>query len=131
MTSTGPSGLVSPGSGAKALTENQVISTTGETRKIKDHPVAVRWAESMTENFATLADALPNFAAQSTGVIPGDVPEMLADRYRLYLGLLFSSKPIVTGTFEKQAFAAMHEMLSAVVGDADRLRRRFGFDGED
>jgi trimethylamine--corrinoid protein Co-methyltransferase len=74
--------------------------------------------------FATLTDALPNYAAQSTGVIPGDVPEMLADRYRLYLGLLYSSKPIVTGTFEKQAFEVMHEMLSAVAGGADRLRER-------
>jgi trimethylamine--corrinoid protein Co-methyltransferase len=74
--------------------------------------------------FATLTDALPNYAAQSTGVIPGDVPEMLADRYRLYLGLLFSAKPIVTGTFEKQAFKVMHEMLSAVAGDADRLREQ-------
>ena len=74
--------------------------------------------------FATLTDALPNYAAQSTGVIPGDVPETLADRYRLYLGLLYSSKPIVTGTFEKQAFEVMHEMLLAVAGDADRLRER-------
>jgi len=74
--------------------------------------------------FSRLTDALPNYAAQSTGVIPGDVPEDFADRYRLYIGLLSSQKPIVTGTFEKRAFRVMHDMLSAVRGDAERLREK-------
>ena len=72
--------------------------------------------------FSRLTDALPNYAAQSTGVIPGDVPEGLADRYRVYIGLLSSQKPLVTGTFEKRAFQVMHDMLSAVRGGADALR---------
>jgi trimethylamine--corrinoid protein Co-methyltransferase len=75
-------------------------------------------------SFATLIDALPNYAAQSTGLIPGELPESIADRYRLYIGLLFSAKPIVTGTFEKTAFKAMHQMLAAVAGDAERLRQK-------
>ena len=74
--------------------------------------------------FSRLTDALPNYAAQSTGVIPGDVPEDLADRYRVYIGLLSSTKPIVTGTFEKRAFRVMHDMLSAVRGDAEKLREK-------
>lgn len=74
--------------------------------------------------FSRLTDALPNYAAQSTGVIPGDVPEDLADRYRLYIGLLSSQKPIVTGTFEKRSFRVMHDMLSAVRGDAEKLRQK-------
>ena len=49
--------------------------------------------------FASLIDALPNYAAQSTGVVPGDVPEEIADRYRVFVGLQYSRKPIVTGTF--------------------------------
>lgn len=76
------------------------------------------------ERFVRLTDALPNYAAQSTGLIPGDVPEEVADRYRLMIGLLNSSKPVVTGTFKVEAFRVMHEMLSAVAGDAERLREK-------
>ena len=35
--------------------------------------------------FARLVDGLPNYAAQSTALTPGDVPGEVADRYRLYL----------------------------------------------
>jgi trimethylamine--corrinoid protein Co-methyltransferase len=74
--------------------------------------------------FALLIDALPNYAAQSTGVIPSDVPEEIADRYRLYVALQHSVKPVVTGTFKVEAFRVMHEMLAAVAGDPDELRER-------
>lgn len=74
--------------------------------------------------FVTLTDALPAYAAQSTGLIPGDVPEEIADRYRVYLGLLHSSKPIVTGTFRIEAFAPMHAMLSAAAGGDEELRKK-------
>ena len=74
--------------------------------------------------FVRLTDALPNYAAQSTGLIPGDVPEEIADRYRLMIGLMNSSKPVVTGTFKVEAFRVMHEMLAAVAGDADALREQ-------
>ena len=75
-------------------------------------------------NFVTVTDALPGYSAQSTGVIPGDVPEMIADRYRVYIGLQYSSKPIVTGTFRVEAFKAMHAMLSAVAGSDEKLREK-------
>jgi len=72
--------------------------------------------------FARLADALPNLGAQSTALVPSDVPEAIADRYRLFLVLLNSSKPIVTGTFSLDGFAPMKEMLTAVAGDESLLR---------
>jgi len=75
-------------------------------------------------NFSLLIDALPNYAAQSTGVIPGDVPEDLADRYRLFVALQFSGKPVVTGTFGKEAFRTMHAMLAAVAGGEEELRQK-------
>ena len=50
-------------------------------------------------DFARLTDSLPYLKAQSTGLIPSDVPEAIADRYRLFIALQHSSKPIVTGTF--------------------------------
>jgi trimethylamine--corrinoid protein Co-methyltransferase len=74
--------------------------------------------------FATLVDALPHYSAQSTGVIPGDVPEEVADRYRLYIALQYSVKPVVTGTFKVDAFRPMHAMLAAVIGDQDTLREK-------
>lgn len=75
-------------------------------------------------DFARLVDALPNYAAQSTGLVSGDVPEEISDRYRLYLALRGSSKPVVTGTFRKDGFAPMYEMLLAVSGGERELRER-------
>ncbi len=74
--------------------------------------------------FARLTDALPHFAAQSTGIVPSDVPREIADRYRLYLALQHSRKPIVTGTFTVEGFAVMKNMLAAVAGSEENLRQR-------
>ena len=74
--------------------------------------------------FARLVDGLPNYAAQSTALTPGDVPGEIADRYRLYLILKNATKPVVTGTFRKDGFAPMREMLLAVRGSDEALRRR-------
>lgn len=74
--------------------------------------------------FVTLTDALPNLAAQSTGLVSSDVPKEIGDRYRAYIGLLHSPKPIVTGTFRVDAFKPMHEMLAAIAGDAEKLREK-------
>lgn len=69
-----------------------------------------------------LADALPNLAAQSTALVLSDVPGAIADRYRLFLVLLHSSKPVVTGTFTVEGFAVMRRMLAAVAGGEKALR---------
>jgi len=74
-------------------------------------------------NLVRLVDQLPNYAAQSTAVVPGDVPAEIADRYRLYLALRHGRKPIVTGTFRKDGFAPMHAMLAAVRGGSAALAR--------
>jgi trimethylamine---corrinoid protein Co-methyltransferase len=71
-----------------------------------------------------LVDALPDYAAQATAVVPGDVPPEIGDRYRLYLSLRYSRKPIVTGTFRKDGFAPMHAMLAAARGGEQELARR-------
>jgi trimethylamine--corrinoid protein Co-methyltransferase len=75
-------------------------------------------------NFVTLTDALPGYAAQSTGLLSGDVPKEVEDRYRLFIGLQHSAKPVVTGTFQIEAFATMHKMLSAVAGGEEQLREK-------
>jgi trimethylamine--corrinoid protein Co-methyltransferase len=74
--------------------------------------------------FATLTDALPNLAAQSTEMISTDVPEAMQDRYRLYIGLQFCRKPVVTGTFALESFAIMKDMLAAVRGSERALREK-------
>jgi trimethylamine--corrinoid protein Co-methyltransferase len=71
---------------------------------------------------AWVAEACKYIAAQSTGLIPTDVPKDMADRYRLYVALLNSRKPVVTGTFLKDGFTVMRKMLQAVRGGEQALR---------
>lgn len=75
-------------------------------------------------NYAVLVDYLPNLSAQSTAVVPSDVPEAIKDGYRLYLSLLYGEKPIVTGTFAKEGFLPMFEMLVAVRGGQEELAQK-------
>lgn len=74
------------------------------------------------ETFARLTDALPYYTAQSTALVPADVPQEIQDSYRLYVALLNSSKPIVTGVFRKESFPLMYNMLAIVAGGKDKLR---------
>jgi trimethylamine--corrinoid protein Co-methyltransferase len=69
-------------------------------------------------------DALPHFAAQATALVPGDVPHEIADRWRLLLALEHGRKPVVTGTFAKDGFAPMLDLLVAVRGGHAALRQR-------
>jgi trimethylamine--corrinoid protein Co-methyltransferase len=75
-------------------------------------------------NFARLTDSLFYLKAQSTALIPSDVPEEISDRYRLFIALQHSSKPIVTGTFAKDGFEVMKEMLIAIRGDGKNLKAK-------
>lgn len=71
-----------------------------------------------------LTDALENIHAQSTAMVPGDVPEKISDLYRLYLILKNSTKPIITGAFTIEGLPYMKGLLEAVVGGEDELRER-------
>ncbi len=70
------------------------------------------------ENFVRLAEMLPQIDALATSIVCGDVPQSMADWYRLYLLLLYGRKPIVTGTFAIESFPIMHELLVASAGSA-------------
>lgn len=100
-----------PGSAATYLLDRK----TGERR----HPRVADVVE-----FARVTDALAYIDAQSTAIIPEDVPTVLADRYRLYLILCNSTKPIVTGTFALDAFEDMQRMLEAIAGSPAKLRQK-------
>lgn len=71
-----------------------------------------------------LVDGLPHYAAQSTALTTSDVPREMADRWRLYVTLALSPKPVVTGTFRADGFAPMHAMLAAVRGGERELAAR-------
>ncbi|MFQ6125294.1 MAG: trimethylamine methyltransferase family protein [Candidatus Heimdallarchaeota archaeon] len=73
--------------------------------------------EPMTDDlirFIQLTDELPYMHAQSTSIVPSDIDERLADRYRLYLVLKYAKKPVDTGAFTTHGVKDMKDMLVAV-----------------
>ena len=54
--------------------------------------------------FTIVNDHLSDIEMQSTSFVSHDVAESLHDSYRLYLALLHSPKPVITGTFGKHCF---------------------------
>ena len=90
-------------------------------------PVTLEERDPVTRDlvrFSILTDALSNLAAQSTEMISTDVPKAMQDRYRLYIGLQFCKKPVVTGTFAVESFEIMKDMLVAVRGSERALREK-------
>ena len=63
-----------------------------------------------------VTEMLPQYAAQSTAVVCNEVPKAIGDLYRLYIVLLFSKKPIVTGSFCVENLPAMFDMLALFAG---------------
>jgi trimethylamine--corrinoid protein Co-methyltransferase len=76
------------------------------------------------EDIVHTVNHLDFIKAQSTSVIPSDVPEHISDLYRLYVILKLSSKPIVTGAFSISGFQTMKRMLEFVSGGADELAKK-------
>jgi trimethylamine---corrinoid protein Co-methyltransferase len=68
-----------------------------------------------------VTEALPQYAAQSTAVVCNEVPKAIGDLYRLYLVLLYSTKPLVTGSFSIQTLAAMFDLLAIFAGGRSAL----------
>jgi trimethylamine---corrinoid protein Co-methyltransferase len=71
-----------------------------------------------------VAEMLPQFDAQSTAVVCSDVAQEIGDIYRLYLLLLYSAKPIVTGAFASRALQPMIDMLALYAGDRAALAQK-------
>ena len=68
-----------------------------------------------------VAEMLPQYAAQSTAIVCNEVPKTIGDFYRLYIVLLFSEKPIVTGSFSVQNLPVMFDMLALFAGGLQAL----------
>lgn len=59
-----------------------------------------------------LVQHLPHIRAQSTSLVPHDVPEEISDLFRLYLAVQHCNKPIITGLFREESFK---EMLAIMI----------------
>ncbi len=71
-----------------------------------------------------VAEQLPQYAAQATAVVCQEVPEEIGDLYRLYLVLLHSTKPIVTGAFSTRTTMIMFDILAIIAGGREALARQ-------
>ena len=69
-----------------------------------------------------VTESLPQYDAQSTAVTCHDVSKDIHDLYRLYLVMLYSKKPIVTGAFTNKTVHHMIDMLAIFAGGHDKLR---------
>jgi len=94
---------------------NILDSTTGEMRR----PDTVDYVR-----YVKVTGGLKHIASQSTALIPADVPGAISDSYRLYLSLLYSEKPVVTGAFTIAGFEIMKDLQLAVRGSESRLRAK-------
>jgi trimethylamine--corrinoid protein Co-methyltransferase len=107
--------------------ENQVHFNPGSAAiAILDHKTSVQ-RRAVSEDlvrFYRLTDYLEHIHFQSTGIVSSDVPDLISDSYRLFLGLQFSAKPVVSGTFRVEGFRPMHNMLAAVRGGEKNLAEK-------
>jgi trimethylamine--corrinoid protein Co-methyltransferase len=75
-------------------------------------------------SYVKLVSQLPNIASQSTAILPADVHEGAAESYRLFLGLMFCEKPVVTGAFTIEGLEVMRDLQLAVRGSEEALRQK-------
>jgi trimethylamine--corrinoid protein Co-methyltransferase len=85
---------------------------------------ATRSRKPVTADFVAyikLAEMMPELDAVSTALVCSDVPESMADLYRLYLVLRYAKKPVITGAFAVETWSIMKELLVAVAGSEEAL----------
>jgi trimethylamine---corrinoid protein Co-methyltransferase len=90
-------------------------------------PVTLEARRSQAADLARIvrvADALPAYDAVSTAVVAHDVPTEIGDLYRLFVCLVNSGKPVVTGAFTPRGSAVMIDLLALDAGGRDALAER-------
>lgn len=74
--------------------------------------------------YVRLADGLPNISYLSTAFSTGDVPAGVSDAWRLYMCLVNSEKPVVSGAFTEHGVPRMIELMQLFRRDrADLVAR--------
>jgi trimethylamine--corrinoid protein Co-methyltransferase len=71
-----------------------------------------------------VTEMLPQYDAQSTAVVCNEIPKEVGDLYRLYVVLMFSTKPIVTGSFSIKTLQSMLDMLTIFAGSRSALAEK-------
>ncbi len=87
-------------------------------------PETLDTRQSMAADLARLirvADALPAYDAVSTAIVCHDAPTEIGDVYRLFVVLLHSSKPVVTGAFTPRGAGVMLDLLALDAGGREAL----------
>ena len=74
--------------------------------------------------FSKVVEQLKYIEAQSTAIICNDIPLEAQDWHRLFICLTNCFKPIITGTFRKESFKVMRELLLACRLSEDDLARK-------
>jgi trimethylamine---corrinoid protein Co-methyltransferase len=62
--------------------------------------------------YVKIADGLKNIAYLSTAFIPRDIPQDIADAWRLYMVLSYSKRPVVSGAFTHYGVPRMGQIMS-------------------
>jgi trimethylamine--corrinoid protein Co-methyltransferase len=89
--------------------------------------VTLEHRPSLTDDLIRLVkvtELLPQYDAQSTAVVCNEIPKQIGDFYRLYIVLLYSNKPIVTGSFSIKTLQTMIDMLAIVAGGSQNLAKK-------
>lgn len=74
--------------------------------------------------FSKIVEHLKYIEAQSTAFVYQDVDKNAQDWHRLFLALLNCHKPVITGTFRKESFSIMRELLLSCRLSEDDLARK-------
>ena len=74
--------------------------------------------------YVRLADGLKNISYLSTAFIPTDIPQDVADVWRLYLVLAHSKRPVVSGAFTAWGVPRMGQVMAMFRDGRDELIRR-------
>ena len=71
-----------------------------------------------------VADSLAAYDAVSTSIVAHDVPTEIGDLYRLFLCLLHSDKPVITGAFTPHGSEVMVDLLALDAGGRAALAEK-------
>ncbi len=100
-----------PGSSGVAVLDPE----TGDTRR------------SMAADLARVirvADALPAYDAASTAIVAHDVPTEIGDLYRVFVVLMNTGKPMITGAFSPRGSSVMLDLLALDAGGRTALAEK-------
>jgi trimethylamine--corrinoid protein Co-methyltransferase len=90
-------------------------------------PETLEHRPSTTPDLARIvkvAEMLDAYDAQSTAVVCDEIPKEIGDLWRLYVVLLLSRKPVVTGAFSVSTLEHMIDMLAVFAGGREALAER-------